>query len=1229
MKKVLTLLLTITALTFGLLTVTSCTPSEPHTHAVTFVEAQESTCSENGNIAHYVCSCGKKFEDLNATIEITLVASPLNPNNHVSLTFKPQTNATCVSLASVEHYACSGCNKLYSDQLATNEILQSDIYFGELGTHVNVEFQPASAPKCNGELGNYEHFKCLDCHKLSLTEDFSKEVEEFDVIDSSSPPIHANAIKTPEVKATCNSYGVKEYYRCEGCSNLFLDEFLTMRTYEGSYELVLEYDYSNHPSLNFIPGVKATCMQSGVKDYYECVSCYRKFEDQTGTIEIFNDSDLFLPNTSHNATFYPEQTPSCKNGFVGHMPYYYCGDCGQNYDSPDSSLPIYDFNYNGDLYDVNCHELTFVDAKKQTCVQDGNSVYFYCDCGAYFDEWNYYYSTPEQFFVGYEKNEYSHSLIYLAPKSADCKQGNIECYKCEYCSTYYSLSVDPMMPSPEYIIDKSQAIIPSTGRHNLTEYAYIAPTCTQSGKSAHWKCTSCLKYFRDEAGLNEMDECLITLAPTGHSFTHYDYTPSTCLTQGNIAYSHCKNCNKDFNLVSSPIEDVTGSTLLPLSGHDTTFIEGISATCTESGVKNSNLCSVCNKHFENDLTTEITNLVIPATGHSYEEKWSYDETSHWHEANCGHDVTSEHISHNLDGYKIITPSTCTAKGVAQVYCTDCERVNNAVEVELKNHVYILVPTVDSTCASAGVSEHYTCFNCDNWFDADKNIQDKSYFEIPLSSDKHDYKTESVNGTCQQQGYTKKTCSICNDEQITYNGYGYCSFKFTSLDDYYHQSICIYCGNENGEKQSHNINNSNHCGICGEEFDFVTYLNYNVGRIDNTSTQYAFITGITSQTVLGSELKIPSMIGTYQVYSIEDYAFDNYLITSLYIPESVRQIGSNAFKNCTSLESVYFTGNSKLQVIGGSAFENCSKLSNITLPQTVTTIKNYAFKNTAIKELEFYNLIDGVMGESVFEGCTSLVRAYFYDTCTLSSIKASTFKNCSSLKSVRLSSSIKTIETYAFNRCSALEGIDFPETLEAIQSYAFMYAFDSNAKPSITIPSSVKEMGYYAFGYSNVSEVYLLGFSSYDNYITNNSTYGDCTFYLCTRLERVVIGSSVEIISKSMFYGSAVLNEIVFENSKNVKYFGERAFEGKSIPEMTVTFGKDVKFIGYRPFYKTTTESTEVSYCPVTFEFEDYSNLILYDTSESSIVLEITSDSELQSAINLLIQNKNYVIKTSI
>ena len=66
------------------------------------------------------------------------------------------------------------------------------------------------------------------------------------------------------------------------------------------------------------------------------------------------------------------------------------------------------------------------------------------------------------------------------------------------------------------------------------------------------------------------------------------------------------------------------------------------------------------------------------------------------------------------------------------------------------------------------------------------------------------------------------------------------------------------------------------------------------------------------------------------------------LTSITIPNSVTSIGNDAFSNCTSLSSVTIGNN--VTSIGEYAFDSCSNLQSITIPKSVTRIGKYAFFN---------------------------------------------------------------------------------------------------------------------------------------------------------------------------------------------------------------------------------------------------------------------------------------------
>ncbi|MBQ8869431.1 MAG: leucine-rich repeat protein [Oscillospiraceae bacterium] len=69
-----------------------------------------------------------------------------------------------------------------------------------------------------------------------------------------------------------------------------------------------------------------------------------------------------------------------------------------------------------------------------------------------------------------------------------------------------------------------------------------------------------------------------------------------------------------------------------------------------------------------------------------------------------------------------------------------------------------------------------------------------------------------------------------------------------------------------------------------------------------------------------------------------------------IPNSVTEIGGNAFKNCTALPDIILP--ESLITIGSESFYGCSSLTEITIPANVTEIKILAFAKTSIVEAHF-------------------------------------------------------------------------------------------------------------------------------------------------------------------------------------------------------------------------------------------------------------------------------------
>lgn len=122
-------------------------------------------------------------------------------------------------------------------------------------------------------------------------------------------------------------------------------------------------------------------------------------------------------------------------------------------------------------------------------------------------------------------------------------------------------------------------------------------------------------------------------------------------------------------------------------------------------------------------------------------------------------------------------------------------------------------------------------------------------------------------------------------------------------------------------------------------------------------------------------------------------------------------------------------------IGTNAFNESSIITSISIPGTITTIKNGAFSGLInLKTLKYpdQNNIKTI-GDNAFENCVSLES--FSAGKHLEAISNSAFINCSSLESVYLGN-ITSIGNYAFSGIKTISNIEIPASVNSIGISAF-------------------------------------------------------------------------------------------------------------------------------------------------------------------------------------------------
>ena len=162
---------------------------------------------------------------------------------------------------------------------------------------------------------------------------------------------------------------------------------------------------------------------------------------------------------------------------------------------------------------------------------------------------------------------------------------------------------------------------------------------------------------------------------------------------------------------------------------------------------------------------------------------------------------------------------------------------------------------------------------------------------------------------------------------------------------------------------------------------------------------AIIKGLTSAPKK-SEIIIPDTIKGFPVTAIGDGAFKDAFsdeVTKISLPATITSIGEEAFRNCDTVEIFFSTAT--ITYVGESAFANCSLLRDIHLGEGLTELPMNAFMN-----------------------CTSLVSIFLPSTLTF--IDESVFEGCDSLTTVLIPTSVEEIGHSAFRDCDALSAILF-------------------------------------------------------------------------------------------------------------------------------------------------------------------------------------------------------------
>ena len=275
----------------------------------------------------------------------------------------------------------------------------------------------------------------------------------------------------------------------------------------------------------------------------------------------------------------------------------------------------------------------------------------------------------------------------------------------------------------------------------------------------------------------------------------------------------------------------------------------------------------------------------------------------------------------------------------------------------------------------------------------------------------------------------------------------------------------------------------------------------------------------------SGFSFTSFVVPDSVTNIGSYAFSGCTsLASITIPDSVTSIGEGAFQNCNALDSI--TLPSGLTSLAQAVLWGCHSLTSITIPDSVTSIDSSAFYEC--DSLEAVHITDIGKWVAINFGGEEANPLYYAGNLYLNgelvtdivipdsvtSITDYAFAYCTSLTSVTIPDSVASIGISAFQSCTALKSITIPfvgATKDGTSNTHFGYIFGASVYNDNRdyVPTSLDEViitGGASIGERAFLSCYLLQSATIPNSVTS---IGLEAFWGCSAMRSFAFEGTVE------------------------------------------------------------------------------------------------------------------------
>lgn len=1096
-------------------------------------------------------------------------------------------NATCLEKAT-----CSVCGEAYGDLAdhVYNKQTADDKYLVSVAT-------------CAAKASYY--YSCSICDK---SENNPEHVFESGEVDS------ANHIGREEWIAI-DEYNHKEWWSCCG---LILVESEAHEINESGvcskcgigckHVSTIHHEYKS-----------ASCTELGNIEYWECNDCGSRFGDSACTGAISGSVVIDAPGHS------PAKTEATVATCIsqGNIEYWYCSSCASYFTDEYCTTELSDRNGDGLVN------------KEDTVISKDLTNHDYSDEWSSVLDGHYHECNRE----GCGQHD------TLIPH--DWTNNNGKCKDCQYTCLHTNQTLVSLDGSyHQNKCDVCHIYLGEKGNHSLNEQGHCdcgygcthsalthveakAVNCTENGNDEYYYCSTCDRYFSDEAcqipfkGNKEIKaygHSIVLDTLQGNNGYSWSDNSSSCTAYGKCNNAGCSYTTTAIATISSEITQDKSCTLPELTKYTATFDEVWADTQIKSNVQTetalghtygavsyyttykdfnnytneghevyaTHTCTVCSESESvkaSDVYVYSVYIYCEKDG-AIDYYVEFDEQYTWAQTNgeMTHIVVKA-LGHNMKPVEAQAP-TCTEVGWdAYEQCSRyrCDYNTKGADIPMVSHTCgDWNEEKPATCVDKGVKGHKDCTVCNNHIDQDGNIIDD--LEIAVNPNNHDILNHSAKApTCTEIGWD--AYDTCQREGCSYSTYS----EKPALDHDYsdqlsydvdgHWYACKHEGCiEKKDEASHVCEaNSHNCTICSYVSD----------HNDDNNDHSCDICGTVTSECADND--------------------SDHLCDICKVKLSDCKFVDGLCKTCGAGDT---SGNENLTFEkiedNGQYYYSVKKYSGNGDEEVIIPWYQYDDENgkyypvKAISYQAFYNVqgagmtvvLQGVesIGEQAFQSCSALTSISITDR--VKSIGVSAFSQCTNLASVSLGNGLISIGERAFNECSLLTTITLPNSIESIGSYAF---YSCKKLESVNIPSKVSAIETSTF--SNCSALVNVSFSE------GVTSIGSNAFYRCEALTQITLPKSLTQIGNNAFYQCKKLSSIVIPDG--VTSIGDLAFWNCNQLE-SVEFGANLEKLGNNAFrYCSSLKSVSLPSKLTSIEeytFQDCSGLesIVFSDSITSI-----------------------------